>query len=53
MKDFVKGIIYIKMKQFDKFKTIAATLIENPNTPENVKTDLSTALERMKEQNVN
>lgn len=53
MKDFVKGIIYIKMKQYDKFKTIATTLIENPNTPENVKSDLKTALERMTEQDAN
>lgn len=53
MKDFVKGIIYIKMKQFDKFKTIAAALIENPNTPENVKSDLTIALERVKEQDAN
>ena len=53
MKDFVKGIIFIKMKQYDKFKTIATTLIENPNTPENVKTDLGIALEQIKAQVAN
>lgn len=53
MKDFVKGIIYIKMKEYDKFKTIANALIANPNTPENVKTDLGTALEQIKSQGAN
>lgn len=53
MKDFVKGIIYIKMKQYDKFKTIANSLITNPDTPENVKADLGTALEQIKSQGAN
>ncbi len=53
MKDFVKGIIYIKLKQYDKFKTIASALISNPNTPENVKSDLNIALESIKEQGAN
>ena len=53
MKDFVKGIIYIKMKQYDKFKSIATTLIADPYTPENVKTDLGIALEQIKTQGAN
>ncbi len=53
MKDFVKGIIHIKMKQYDKFKNIATALIANPNTPENVKTDLGIALEQIKSQGAN
>jgi thiol-disulfide isomerase/thioredoxin len=53
MKDFVKGIIYIKMKQYDKFATIATALIANPNTPENVKADLRIALEQVKSQGGN
>lgn len=53
MKDFVKGIIYIKMKQYDKFSTIATALIANPNTPENVKTDLGIALQQVKSQGGN
>ena len=53
MKDFVKGIIFIKMKQYAKFTTIAKALIENPNTPENVKTDLGIALEQIKAQVAN
>lgn len=47
MKDFVKGIVYIKMKEYDKFKAIADSLIANPNTPENVKADLKSALEKI------
>ena len=41
------------MKQYDKFKTIAAALIANPDTPENVKTDLGIALEQVKSQGAN
>lgn len=47
MKEFVKGIIYIKMKEYEKFKTVANALIANPDTPENVKTDLKSALEKI------
>ncbi len=53
MKDFVKGIIYIKLKQYDRFKIIASALIENPNTPDNVKSDLNIAMESIKEQGAN
>lgn len=47
MKEFVKGIIYIKMKEYEKFKVIANALIANPNTPDSVKTDLKSALEKI------
>jgi thiol-disulfide isomerase/thioredoxin len=53
MKNFVKGIIYIKMKQYDKFKNIANSLIADVNTPENVKSDLKMALEKIAEQKTN
>ncbi|TCC93670.1 DUF255 domain-containing protein [Pedobacter frigiditerrae] len=47
MKDFVKAIIYIKAKELDKFKVIASKMILDVNTPENVKEDIKSALERM------
>ncbi len=50
MKDFVKGIIHIKMKAYDKFKVVADRLIANPDTPENVKADLKSALEKVAQQ---
>ncbi|TKC03174.1 thioredoxin family protein [Pedobacter cryotolerans] len=47
MKDFVKAIIYIKIKDFDKFKTKANQMIADKNVPDNVKSDLKMALERV------
>lgn len=47
MKDFVKAIIYIKTKDFEKFKTKANQMIADKNVPENVKSDLKMALERV------
>ncbi|MES2446847.1 MAG: thioredoxin domain-containing protein [Bacteroidota bacterium] len=47
MKDFVKAIIYIKTKDFDKFKTKANQMIADKNVPDNVKSDLKLALERV------
>lgn len=49
MKDFVKGIIHIKMKEYEQFKTIANKLIANADTPENVKEDLKAALAKIAE----
>ncbi|MFA6277386.1 MAG: DUF255 domain-containing protein [Pedobacter sp.] len=48
MKDFVKAIIYIKVKDFEKFKVVANTMIASTGTPEKVKEDLKSALERIK-----
>jgi thiol-disulfide isomerase/thioredoxin len=48
MKDFVKAIIYIKVKDFEKFKVVANTMIASTGTPEKVKEDLKAALERIK-----
>ncbi|MFD0940263.1 thioredoxin family protein [Pedobacter boryungensis] len=48
MKDFVKAIIYIKVKDFEKFKGIANAMIASNSTPEKVKDDLKTALDRIK-----
>ncbi|MFI5451411.1 thioredoxin family protein [Pedobacter sp. UC225_61] len=48
MKDFVKAIIYIKVKDFEKFKGVANTMITSTGTPEKVKEDLKAALERIK-----
>ena len=50
MKDFVKGIIHIKLKEYDKFKAVASELIKNPKTPENVKADLKQAIDQIEEQ---
>lgn len=50
MKDFVKGIIHIKLKEYDQFKAVAAALIKNPKTPENVKADLKQAMDQIEEQ---
>lgn len=47
MKDFVKGIIHVKLKEYDQFKEVANSLIANPNTPETVKADLKIALEKI------
>ncbi|WP_233164556.1 thioredoxin family protein [Pedobacter sp. ASV28] len=47
LKDFVKAIIYIKTKQTAKFKEVANSMIANPKTPEDVKKDLSQALQNM------
>jgi thiol-disulfide isomerase/thioredoxin len=47
MKDFVKALIYIKAKDFDKFKVIANQMIASNATPENVKKDLKEALEKI------
>ena len=47
MKEFVKAVIYIKSKEFDKFKTIANAMIASTTTPQNVKDDLKAALARM------
>lgn len=47
MKDFVKSIIYYKTSQLDKFKAIAPTILANKNTPEEVKDNLKTALEKL------
>lgn len=47
MKDFVKALIYIKAKDFERFKTIAKQMIASNTTPENVKKDLNEALEKM------
>jgi thiol-disulfide isomerase/thioredoxin len=44
MTDFIKAILYIKTKEFDKFKAIANSMIAKPTTPDNVKEDLKTAL---------
>jgi thiol-disulfide isomerase/thioredoxin len=49
MKEFVKAIIYIKVKDFVKFETVAKAMIAKPSTPQNVKDDLQAALERMKQ----
>lgn len=47
MKDFVKAVIYIKSNDIPKFKEVANTLIASATTPQNVKDDLKSALERM------
>lgn len=47
MKDFVKALIYIKAKDFDKFKIVANQMIASNATPENVKKDLKEALEKV------
>ncbi|TKC12736.1 DUF255 domain-containing protein [Pedobacter polaris] len=47
MKNYVKAIIYLKGKDFVKFKEIANLMIANADTPESVKADLKTAIERM------
>jgi len=48
MKDFVKAIIYIKVKDFEKFKSVANAMIASAGTPEKIKEDLKAALERIK-----
>lgn len=48
MKNYVKAIIYLKNKNFDKFKEIANLLVANADTPESVKEDVKLALERIK-----
>jgi thiol-disulfide isomerase/thioredoxin len=50
MKEFVKAIIYIKVKDFTKFETIAKAMIASSATPQSVKDDLQSALDRMKQQ---
>lgn len=47
MKDFVKALIYIKAKDFPKFKTVATQLIASATTPEKVKKDLKDALDKI------
>ena len=49
MNNFVKAIIYIKTKNFDKFREMANLLTASPDTPESVKEDLKGALERLKQ----
>lgn len=44
LKDYVKAILFIKGKEFDKFKTLANSMIANPDTPTEVKEDLKQAL---------
>lgn len=47
MKDFVKAIIYIKGKDFEKFKAVANTMISGADTPDKIKEDLKSVLERI------
>ncbi|RZK91819.1 MAG: thioredoxin [Pedobacter sp.] len=47
MKDFVKAVIYIKSNDVEKFKEIANAMVASATTPQNVKDDLKSALERM------
>jgi len=44
LKNYVKAILLIKGKEFDKFKTLAATMIASADTPDAVKEDLKSAL---------
>lgn len=44
LKNYVKAILLIKGKEFEKFKTLAATMIASADTPEAVKEDLKGAL---------
>ncbi|MEE1946369.1 DUF255 domain-containing protein [Pedobacter sp. KR3-3] len=47
LKDYVKAILFIKAKDFEKFKTIANRMIANPDTPDAIKEDLKSALDQI------
>lgn len=44
LKDYVKAILFIKGKEFEKFRTVANSMIASPDTPVEVKDDLKAAL---------
>jgi thiol-disulfide isomerase/thioredoxin len=47
MRDCAKGIIYLKLKDYEKFKIHAASIIADKDAPTNVKSDLEMALQQI------
>ncbi|RZL50611.1 MAG: DUF255 domain-containing protein [Pedobacter sp.] len=47
MKTYIKAVIYLRNKDFDKFKVFSNELIANPQTPDSVKEDIKSALQRI------
>lgn len=47
MKDYVKAVIYLTVKDFDKFRTLAKQIIADKNIPEDMKVPIKMALEKV------
>lgn len=47
MTDFIKAILYLKIKDFDKFKITANAMLAKSTTPENIKEELKTVLTKL------